>query len=127
MIATISPSSLESEETLFTLNYARRAKMIRVVATKNDEALHIRKLQEEVEMLRQQRVADQTASLQEAPEVEEAYRAQMEVLRLAMQQSWEDKQRLSEQYEEEREKAVLEAKRVEGQVRSEQRRRLELL
>merc|ERR1711976_1040297 len=38
MLAALSPASANVEETLSTLNYARRAKTIKVTATKNEEA-----------------------------------------------------------------------------------------
>merc|ERR1719456_211388 len=52
MVATISPSSTNLDETLSTLNYAKRAKTIKTTAVKNDEASQIKKLEDEVNALR---------------------------------------------------------------------------
>merc|ERR1719262_928560 len=52
MVAAMSPANANSEETLSTLNYARRAKTIKVTATKNEEASAVKKLEEEVAALK---------------------------------------------------------------------------
>merc|ERR1719321_690715 len=52
MVAAMSPANANCEETLSTLNYARRAKTIKVSATKNEEASTIRKLEDEVAALK---------------------------------------------------------------------------
>ncbi|CAK0826104.1 unnamed protein product, partial [Prorocentrum cordatum] len=39
MVATIGPGAGNVEETLSTLNYAKRAKIIRVTATKNEQEI----------------------------------------------------------------------------------------
>ena len=61
MVATISPSADNYEETLSTLRYADRAKRIvnHAVINEDPNARIIRDLREEVEMLRQQLSAAQ--------------------------------------------------------------------
>eukprot|EP00944_MAST-04C_sp_MAST-4C-sp1_P004926 g4926.t1 len=53
MLATCSPALDNIEETLSTLNYANRAKMIKVEATKNEEMTQIDALKDEVQLLKQ--------------------------------------------------------------------------
>merc|ERR1719199_105064 len=52
MVAAMSPANANSEETLSTLNYARRAKTIKVSATKNEESGQVKKLEDEVAALK---------------------------------------------------------------------------
>jgi len=133
MVAAVSPSSANADETLSTLNYARRAKTIKVTATKNEEASVIKKLEEEIEALRQKltqeagKVTQVSVGLKEQQELESKHQAQIELLNSFITQSWEDKQKISEQYEEERKIAQAEVQRAADQVRNEQRRRLQLL
>merc|ERR1712151_585648 len=47
MVAAMSPTDTNAEETLSTLNYGKRAKTIKITATKNDESSQIKKLEEE--------------------------------------------------------------------------------
>ncbi|CAE7551731.1 KIF13B [Symbiodinium sp. CCMP2592] len=121
MIATISPAENNLEESWSTLQYAKRAKTIRVVATRNEETKQRQQLEKEVEALRQR-------SLDEAgpvDELEEKHRAEIEALEAFMRQTWEDKQRLSKEHEEQRERARLEVQKALEQRRGEFRRRLE--
>ncbi|CAE7293458.1 kif1 [Symbiodinium sp. CCMP2456] len=123
MIATISPAENNMEESWSTLQYAKRAKTIRVVATRNEETKQRQQLEKEVEALRQR-------SLDEAgpvDELEEKHRAEIEALEAFMRQTWEDKQRLSKEHEEQRERARLEVQKALEQRRGELRRRLEAL
>eukprot|EP00439_Symbiodinium_sp_Y106_P079322 s1628_g18.t1 len=86
MIATISPAENNLEESWSTLQYAKRAKTIRVVATRNEETKQRQQLEKEVEALRQR-------SLDEAgpvDELEEKHRAEIEALEAFMRQTWED-------------------------------------
>ncbi|CAE8625357.1 unnamed protein product [Polarella glacialis] len=126
MIATVSPADVNAEETQFTLNYAKRAKTIRVAAMRNEEASQTKLLEKEVEALRQKMNAEgeEEAHLDD---VEARHKAEMEALEAFMRQSWEDKQRLSEQHDEQRKQARLEAQNAAEQVLDEQRRRLQLL
>ncbi|CAK0805515.1 unnamed protein product, partial [Prorocentrum cordatum] len=131
MVAAISPSSTNSEETLSTLNYAKRAKMIKVTATKNDEASQVKKLEEEVMALRrkleQQASSEGMMSSKDKEEMESKYGAQIDELQSFMKQSWEEKQKLSEKYEEEQRRAAEEKARSAERVRHERARRLQLL
>lgn len=133
MVAAMSPANTNAEETLSTLNYARRAKTIKVTATKNEEASAIKKLEDEVSALKQkleqQAGIAATASMsgKEKQELESKYVNQIEELQSFMKQSWQDKQKLSEQYEEEQERAREQAQRAMEKIRAERERRLKLL
>jgi kinesin family protein 1/kinesin family protein 3/17 len=133
MVAAMSPANANSEETLSTLNYARRAKTIKVTATKNEEASQIRKLEDEVSALKakleSQAVSSANASMSttEKGELESKYVNQIEELQSFMKQSWQDKQNLSEQYELEHQKAIEEAAKAAELVTTERRKRLQLL
>eukprot|EP00929_Paragymnodinium_shiwhaense_P070364 TRINITY_DN3563_c1_g3_i1.p1 TRINITY_DN3563_c1_g3~~TRINITY_DN3563_c1_g3_i1.p1 ORF type:complete len:1266 (+),score=429.57 TRINITY_DN3563_c1_g3_i1:124-3921(+) len=132
MVATISPSSTNLEETLSTLNYAKRAKTIKTTATKNDEASQIKKLEEEVEALRRKLASqaggqDQAMNQRERQEMESKYEGQISELQTFMKQSWEDKEKLSKQYAEEQKKVEAEAKRAAERVLEERRKKLEML
>ena len=48
MLATLSPARSNLEETLSTIQYANRAKMIQVAATKNEEMSQIDSLNDEI-------------------------------------------------------------------------------
>jgi len=133
MVAAMSPSGTNSEETLSTLNYARRAKSIKLSASKNEESSQLRKLEDEVQALKakleQQTLAAGQASMgsKEKQEMEAKYEKQIDELQSFMKQSWEDKQQLSVQYEEEQRKAREETKRAAERIKNEQKRRLQLL
>lgn len=128
MVATLSAAPGAAEETLSTLNYARRAKVIKTVALKNEEAAQVKQLEMEVQALRQK--LDQAMSVAgpgEQRELEEKHRNQIQQLEAFISQSWEDKQQKSKQYEEDRKMAQEEAQRAVEQLIDEQRRRVELL
>lgn len=133
MVAAMSPASTNAEETLSTLNYARRAKTIKVSATKNEEASAVKKLEEEVAALRakleQQAMQATGASMtsKEKQEIESKYVNQIEELQSFMKQSWQDKQALSEQYEKEQARAREQAARAAEKVKNERKRRMKLL
>mmetsp|Transcript_44520 Transcript_44520/g.123248 ORF Transcript_44520/g.123248 Transcript_44520/m.123248 type:complete len:1252 (-) Transcript_44520:30-3785(-) len=134
MVAAISPSSANLEETLSTLNYAKRAKTIKVSATRNEEASYIKKLEAEVEAL--QRKLEEHAmsgeraapiSAMERQEIEAKYEAQIQDVQALMATSWEEKRRLSDRHAEDQAKFKVEARRAAELVRIEQQRRLQLL
>lgn len=129
MMAAISPSSANADETLSTLNYAKRAKTIKVTATKNEEANQIRQLQDEVEALKRKLEGQAAGSMgsSERTELVGKYEGQIEELQAFMKQSWEDKQKLSEMHEIEQKKAAEEARKAAEKAASERKRRLELL
>uniref|UniRef100_A0A0N4Z4F3 Kinesin motor domain-containing protein n=1 Tax=Parastrongyloides trichosuri TaxID=131310 RepID=A0A0N4Z4F3_PARTI len=91
MIATISPSSDNYEETLSTLRYADRAKSIENHAVINEDpnAKIIRELREEVESLRQQ-ISQTLEQKSETQELRERL-AESERLVSQMNKSWEER------------------------------------
>eukprot|EP00439_Symbiodinium_sp_Y106_P003056 s3349_g1.t1 len=121
MMAAISPSKTNSEETYSTLNYAARAKFIKLNASKNEEAEHLSKLEEEVEMLR--------AKLAEAEQAKihidtSRYTDQIEEMERFMKQTWEDKERDTQKHEEQRRALELEAQKIRDRANAEHRRTL---
>lgn len=122
MIATVSPAEVNSEETFSTLQYAKRAKTIRVAATRNQESKQREELQKEVEELR--KLVLEASSTEE---LEARHKAEIEALEAFMKDTWEDKQRLSKEHEEQRETARKEVERANEQRLTEQQRRLDAL
>ena len=110
MIATLSPAASNFNETLTTLRYADRAKAIPVNATKNDESEQIEKLNKEIQALRKRLEAQADGgggvSSHEARLIEDRYRQQISEIENSMKQTWEEKAKLSVQYEDERRKIV---------------------
>jgi hypothetical protein len=110
MLATTSPALDNLEETLSTLNYANRAKMIKVEATKNEEMTQIDALKDEVTLLKQklQAMAMQPVNVgggladEEKMKMKAEYEAQLQELKGHMNQNWEDKSNKSKKYEKER-------------------------
>mmetsp|Transcript_101820 Transcript_101820/g.185862 ORF Transcript_101820/g.185862 Transcript_101820/m.185862 type:complete len:1271 (+) Transcript_101820:229-4041(+) len=133
MVAAMSPANTNCEETLSTLNYARRAKSIKVQATKNDESSQIKKLEDEVNALKLKlqdqacAAANASMSSKEKQELESRYVNQIEELQSFMKQSWDDKAKLSEQYEQEQARAKERALKDAERVRNERQRKLQLL
>ncbi|CAE7220769.1 KIF13B, partial [Symbiodinium pilosum] len=122
MMAALSPSKTNADESLSTLNYAKRAKTIKVNATKNDEAEQIAKLEEEVEALRA-KLAEQASGLADTSR----YETQIQEMESFMKQTWEDKERQSQEHEEERKRLEQEALRNMERLNEERKRRLRLL
>jgi len=58
MLAALSPAAVNHDETLSTLNYAARAKSIKLSAKKNEEASQVSKLNDEIAALKK-KLADQ--------------------------------------------------------------------
>eukprot|EP00927_Polykrikos_kofoidii_P028539 TRINITY_DN24901_c0_g1_i1.p1 TRINITY_DN24901_c0_g1~~TRINITY_DN24901_c0_g1_i1.p1 ORF type:complete len:1309 (-),score=317.43 TRINITY_DN24901_c0_g1_i1:71-3553(-) len=133
MVAAISPSSGSFDETLSTLMYARRAKMVKVSATKNDESQQIKKLQSEVETLRKKLqdqavlATKQSMDPKEREEIVQKWEAQINELQSFLEKDWEEKARQSKQYEDEQQRILKEKERAEEGVRVERRRRLDML
>ncbi|XP_074540625.1 kinesin-like protein KIF13B isoform X2 [Halichoeres trimaculatus] len=94
MVATISPSADNYDETLSTLRYADRAKSIvnHAVVNEDPNARIIRELREEVEKLREQLTE---AESMKAPELKERLE-ESEKLIQEMTVSWEEKLRKTE-------------------------------
>lgn len=116
MIATISPAVDNYEETMTTLKYAERAKKIENKAKRNEDVSQkvIRQLKEEIEELRRQLAAaaaaggsKKSSNLEDDEEEDEAYLAMEEKianLERAKKETWEEKQKLSMAFQQEREK-----------------------
>ena len=117
MIATISPAQDNYEETLSTLQYASRAKKIENKAKRNEDVSQkvIRELKEEIEKLRKElaaaaqgRAAGGSKGDFDDDGIDVAEMQQMEEkianLERAKKESWEEKQKLSELFQQEREK-----------------------
>ncbi|CAE7774929.1 Kif17 [Symbiodinium sp. KB8] len=111
MIAAISPADDNYDETLTTLNYANRAKNITNKSTRNEDVSQqiIRELRSEIADLRAALEAAQSGVAQGGGAMSEEQQRQIEemsekmaMLERAKKESWEEKQRLSQQYEEER-------------------------
>ncbi|CAJ1371811.1 unnamed protein product [Effrenium voratum] len=122
MMAALSPSKTNADESLSTLNYAKRAKTIKVNATKNDEAEQIAKLEEEVEALRT-KLSEQASGLADTSR----YENQIAEMEKFMKQTWEDKERQSLEHEEERKRLEQEAQKNIERLNEERKRRLRLL
>uniref|UniRef100_A0A8C3AFS7 Kinesin family member 13B n=1 Tax=Cyclopterus lumpus TaxID=8103 RepID=A0A8C3AFS7_CYCLU len=104
MVATVSPSADNYEETLSTLRYADRAKSIvnHAVVNEDPNARIIRELREEVEKLRVQ--LTQAESLK-APELKDRLE-ESEKLIQEMTITWEEKLRKTEEVAQERQKQL---------------------
>ena len=118
MIATISPASDNYEETMSTLKYASRAKKIENKAKRNEDVSQkvIRQLKEEIEELRRQLAAAAAGGGSGGKDnddfsgdsIEDAAFTAMEEkianLERAKKESWEEKQKMSMAFKEERQK-----------------------
>ncbi|XP_070705026.1 kinesin-like protein KIF13B [Pempheris klunzingeri] len=104
MVATISPSADNYDETLSTLRYADRAKSIvnHAVVNEDPNARIIRELREEVEKLREQLTE---AESMKAPELKERLE-ESEKLIQEMTVTWEDKLRKTEAIAQERQRQL---------------------
>lgn len=122
MMAACSPSKTNADETLSTLNYAKRAKTIKVNATKNDEAEHIAKLEEEVEALRA-KLAEQASGVADTGR----YQAQIDEMEKFMKQTWEEKEKATQRHEEERKALEVQHQKNIEKANAERARRLKLL
>jgi phosphoribosylformimino-5-aminoimidazole carboxamide ribonucleotide (ProFAR) isomerase len=139
MLATTSPSLDNLEESLSTLNYANRAKMIKVEATKNEEMTQIDALKDEVTLLKQklQQMATQPVNVgggladQEKMKMKAEYEAQLQELKSHMNQNWEDKSSKSKKYEKERQLLLAknreEQKQLQRQFELEKQKRWALM
>lgn len=104
MVATVSPSADNYDETLSTLRYADRAKNIvnHAVVNEDPNARIIRDLREEVEKLREQ--LNKAESLK-APELNDRLQ-ESEKLIQEMTVTWEEKLRMTEAIAQERQKQL---------------------
>mgnify|MGYP006093823933 CR=1 FL=1 len=114
MIATLSPADDNYDESLSTLQYASRAKKIQNKAKKNEDVNEkvIRELKTEIDDLRAQLAAYAegkplpTSGGKADDEIIEEYQRKMAILEKAKKESWEEKEKLSKQFEEERKKIL---------------------
>lgn len=116
MIASISPADYNYLETISTLKYANRAKSIANAVVRNEDSSErtIRDLQQQIETLKAQLLASSTTAttLVDAAAVEKnnAMNAELEAklkeMELSQLNAWEEKQRLSQQLELERQQNV---------------------
>ncbi|XP_075057298.1 kinesin-like protein KIF13B isoform X2 [Mixophyes fleayi] len=104
MVATVSPSADNYDETLSTLRYADRAKNIvnHAVVNEDPNARIIRELREEVEKLRDQLTQ---AESMKAPELKDRLQ-ESEKLIQEMTVTWEEKLRKTEEIAQERQKQL---------------------
>eukprot|EP00698_Gefionella_okellyi_P020452 TRINITY_DN6417_c0_g1_i1.p1 TRINITY_DN6417_c0_g1~~TRINITY_DN6417_c0_g1_i1.p1 ORF type:complete len:712 (+),score=193.81 TRINITY_DN6417_c0_g1_i1:32-2167(+) len=104
MLTALSPADINYDETLSTLNYANRAKNIKNKSKVNEDehARVVRGLREEIDRLRAMLAGGAaTGTPQDMARMEEMAK-RMEDLQMAKQQTWQEKERLSKLYEEER-------------------------
>ena len=143
MIAAISPADDNYDETMSTLQYANRAKNIKNDARRNEDVNEtlIRQLRDEIEALRRALAAAQAGGgggvgglLPDgtaAPQLSDAQKAQMEEmianLERAKQQSWEEKQRLSGLYEQERQRNLENENRIRSVMQTLKEDNVELI
>ncbi|KAL5013425.1 hypothetical protein ScPMuIL_007695, partial [Solemya velum] len=104
MVATVSPSADNYEETLSTLRYADRAKRIvnHAVVNEDPNARIIRELREEVDMLKKQL---DVAQSMKAPDVQERLE-ESEKLMKEISKTWEEKLAETERIHQERHEAL---------------------
>jgi hypothetical protein len=121
MVAAVSPADYNYDETLGTLLYAHRAKAIKNAAKRNEDVNEkmIRELREEIDALREQlkreaegasgggggAVGDGEVPEEQQKKMEDMAEA-IANLERAKQETWEEKERLAIQVQEERAKAM---------------------
>ncbi|KAG6949986.1 hypothetical protein JG688_00014384 [Phytophthora aleatoria] len=128
MIAAISPADYNYEESLGTLVYANRAKSIKNATKKNEDINEkiIRELREEIEKLRQM-VARPTSASSGNPEMMGQMEETIANLERAKQQSWEEKQRLTELYEQERQNSLANEKKILGFMQTVKQEKMDIV
>ncbi|EEY57553.1 kinesin-like protein [Phytophthora infestans T30-4] len=128
MIAAISPADYNFEESLGTLVYANRAKSIKNATKKNEDINEkiIRELREEIEKLRQM-VARPTSASSGNPEMMGQMEETIANLERAKQQSWEEKQRLTELYEQERQNSLANEKKILGFMQTVKQEKMDIM
>ncbi|RLN67197.1 hypothetical protein BBJ29_006239 [Phytophthora kernoviae] len=128
MIAAISPADYNYEESLGTLVYANRAKSIKNATKKNEDINEkiIRELREEIEKLRQM-VARPTSASTGNPEMMGQMEETIANLERAKQQSWEEKQRLTEMFEQERQNSLTNEKKILGFMQTVKQEKMDIM
>ncbi|KAL4164728.1 hypothetical protein KRP22_003469 [Phytophthora ramorum] len=128
MIAAISPADYNYDESLGTLVYANRAKSIKNATKKNEDINEkiIRELREEIEKLRQM-VARPTSASSGNPEMMGQMEETIANLERAKQQSWDEKQRLTELYEQERQNSLANEKKILGFMQTVKQEKMDIM
>ncbi len=145
MLAALSPAACNFDETLSTLKYANRAKAIKVKAIKNEEASQISKLNDEIRQLKEQ-LADEAARAAASDsaqinssinnnssdnggniELEARHKQQLKELEDAMKNDWQEKARISEEYENERKRLATEQSIITQKLQEEKRRQWDVI
>eukprot|EP00617_Octactis_speculum_P020591 CAMPEP_0185752960 /NCGR_PEP_ID=MMETSP1174-20130828/11719_1 /TAXON_ID=35687 /ORGANISM="Dictyocha speculum, Strain CCMP1381" /LENGTH=831 /DNA_ID=CAMNT_0028430619 /DNA_START=61 /DNA_END=2555 /DNA_ORIENTATION=+ len=99
MVAALSPSETSYDETLSTLKYAARVKTIRLQAVKNEVGdTNTAKLESEIAALKKMLAEQQSQSQQETVD-NENFLDQVNELQAALKDTWEEKARMSSDYE----------------------------
>jgi tRNA(Glu) U13 pseudouridine synthase TruD len=110
MLAAISPAEINFDETLSTLQYANRAKNIQNTSRRNEDenARVVRELREEIARLREQLAVQGPSTSGGGPNREAVERMENMIsdLEMAKKQTWEEKEKVSAMYEEERRKVM---------------------
>ncbi|DAZ94622.1 TPA: hypothetical protein N0F65_010561 [Lagenidium giganteum] len=134
MIAAISPADYNFDESLGTLQYANRAKSIKNATKKNEDINEkiIRELREEIEKLRQLvRPSSSTSEGGHPTAASNEMMLQMEEtianLERAKQQSWEEKQRLTEQFEQERANNMASERKILGFMQTVKQEKIDIV
>ncbi|TMW56790.1 hypothetical protein Poli38472_006800 [Pythium oligandrum] len=139
MVAAISPADDNHEESLGTLQYANRAKSIKNATRKNEDVNEkiIRELREEIERLRQMVRPTSSSSNHEMPgspvnqQTSNDMMQQMEEtianLERAKQASWEEKQRLTELFEQERLKSMNNEQTILGYMQTVKQEKMDIM
>ena len=124
MLATMSPARSNIEETLSTIQYANRAKMIQVSATKNEEMSQIDALNDEIAALKKKLAESskggggvQNLSKEQQAALKTQYEKQISDINSMLSQTWDDKAKLSQEHEEERARLLEEKKKEQEEMR----------
>uniref|UniRef100_K3X6A3 Kinesin-like protein n=1 Tax=Globisporangium ultimum (strain ATCC 200006 / CBS 805.95 / DAOM BR144) TaxID=431595 RepID=K3X6A3_GLOUD len=130
MVAAISPADYNYDESMSTLLYANRAKSIKNATKKNEDVNEkiIRELREEIERLRQM-VRPSSSQGQSASSSEMTVQMEETIANLerAKQQSWEEKQRLTELYEQERFNNLTNEKKILGFMQTVKQEKMDIM
>lgn len=137
MLATLSPAASNYEETMSTLRYANRAKAIKVSATKNEEASQLSHLNSEIEELKKKLAAAESGAgglggdigvaSAERKALQEKLQGQLADMQQMVSSTWEDKAKLSADYESQISKALDDQKKQTKAMQEECRKRLRVL
>ncbi|KAF1323440.1 Kinesin-like protein, partial [Globisporangium splendens] len=130
MVAAISPADYNYDESMSTLLYANRAKSIKNATKKNEDVNEkiIRELREETEGLRQMvRPSSSQGQSTTGSEMTVQMEETIANLECAKQQSWEEKQRLTELYEQERLNSPANEKKILGFMQTMKQEKMDIM